>query len=203
MKLFLVLFVALMLSLTIGCRGIGIAFVDQNSEPLVPEMGDGWLMFDLQPLQQSGAFQRYNCIFEAEGKLARFQFEVNSSTASGDPPIAFGLGKFISVAGSDSSAFLRKLQKTLQAKTLPGQPKRVAELPFTAAILGTNQSHSKDGGFFTKPPGHWTAMKIFIGKKDDPAEVFLNFNPVLHKGEFSIKDSDYGDDVLKELAKVL
>lgn len=46
-------------------------------------------------------------------------------------------------------------------------------------------------------------MKIFIGKKDDPAEVFLNFNTVLRKGEFSIKDPDYGDDVLKELAKVL
>jgi hypothetical protein len=46
-------------------------------------------------------------------------------------------------------------------------------------------------------------MKIFLGKSDGPAEVFLNFNDVLHKGEFSIKDADYGDDVLGELAKVL
>jgi hypothetical protein len=203
MKLILIPFAALLLSLTIGCKGIGIGFVVQNSEPLVPEAGDGWLMFDLQPLPQSGAFQKYDCTFAAEGKTARFQFEVNSRPTSGEPPIAFGSGKFISVAGSDASVFLRKLQKALEAKTLPVQPKRVAELPFTAAILGTNQSHSKDGGFFTKPPGHWTAMKIFIGKKDDPAEVFLNFNTALHKGEFSIKDPDYGDEVLKELAKVL
>lgn len=128
---------------------------------------------------------------------------MNSGGASGDPQIAFGSSKFIAVAGSDASVFLRKLQKALEAKTLPAQPKRVAELLFTAAILGTNQSHSKDGGFFTKPPGHWTAMKIFVGNHDDPAEVFLNFNTVLHKGEFSIKDPDYGDDILKELAKVL
>jgi hypothetical protein len=117
--------------------------------------------------------------------------------------MAFGSGKFIAVAGSDASVFLRNLQKPLEAKTLPARPKRVAELPFTAAVLGTNQSHSKDGGFFTKPPGHWTAMKIFIGNHDDPAEVFLNFSAVLHKGEFSIKDPDYGDEVLKELARVL
>ena len=203
MKPIYVVLAALLLSLAIGCRGVGIAFSDQNSEPLVPEVGDGWLMFDLQPLRQSGAFQRYDCTFEAEGKTARFQFEVNSGGTSGDPPIAFGSGKFIAVAGSDSSVFLRKLQKVLEAKILPVQAKRVAELPFTAAILGTNQSHSKDGGFFTKPPGHWTAMKIFVGNHDDSAEVFLNFNAALHKGEFSIKDPDYGDDILKELAKVL
>jgi hypothetical protein len=108
-------------------------------------------MFDLQPLRQGGALQRYDCSFEADGKTARFQFEVNLGAISGDPPIAFGSGKFIAVAGSDASVFLRKLRKALEAKTLPARPKGVAELPFTAVILGTNQSHSKDGGFFTKP----------------------------------------------------
>ena len=203
MKLILVVFAATLLILAIGCGRVGIAFVDHNSEPLVPEVGDGWLMFDLLPLRQSDAFQSYDCTFEAEGKTARFQFEVNSGATSGDPPVAFGSGKFIAVAGSDASVFLRKLQKALEAKTLPVRPKRVAELPFKAAILGANQSHSKDGGFFTKPPGHWTAMKIFIGKKDDPPEVFLNFNTVLQKGEFSIKDPDYGDELLEEFAEVL
>jgi len=82
MKPIYVVLAALLLSLAIGCRGVGIAFSDQNSEPLVPEVGDGWLMFDLQPLRQSGAFQRYDCAFEAEGKTARFQFEVNSGGTS-------------------------------------------------------------------------------------------------------------------------
>jgi hypothetical protein len=46
-------------------------------------------------------------------------------------------------------------------------------------------------------------VKIFLPKGGDDGEVFLNFNAVLGKGEFSIKDSDYGDYLLRELAKVL
>jgi len=38
---------------------------------------------------------------------------------------------------------------------------------------------------------------------DGSSEVFLNLNPALGKGEFSIKDPEYGDGVLQELAKVL
>jgi hypothetical protein len=202
-KLILLAIAVLLFSLGSGCGRIGIAFVDRDSEPLVPEVGNGYLMFDLQPLEKSGEMPRYDCTFRAEGKAARFQFEVVSRAASADPPVAFTSGRIIAVAGSDASVFLRKLRTTLEAKTLPVQPKRVAELPFTAVILGTSDSHSTDGGFFAKPSGHWTAMKIFVGRRDDPAEVFLNFNPVLHKGEFSIKDPEYGDDVLKELARVL
>jgi hypothetical protein len=46
-------------------------------------------------------------------------------------------------------------------------------------------------------------VKIFLPKGGDDGEVFLNFDAVLGKGEFSIKDSDYGDYLLRELAKVL
>lgn len=202
MKKFLAILVTV-LTLTTGCKRVGIAFVEQNSEPVVPDSGEGYLMFDLQQLADQGAAQRYDCTFKSGGKTAHFQFEVVSSAPYGDPPISFTSGKITSMPGSDASVFLKKLQKTLEAKTIPASVERIAQIPFTAAILGTNNSHGKDGGFFTKPPGHWTAMKIFIGRKDDPAEVFLNFNPVLHKGEFSIKDPEYGDDLLQELAKVL
>ena len=37
----------------------------------------------------------------------------------------------------------------------------------------------------------------------DQGEVFFNFSPKLKKAEFEIKDSDYGDFVVAELAKVL
>jgi len=199
MKLIFACLAILQLGFAIGCGRESIP----NSEPVVPEEGEGYLMFDLQPLETSAARQRYDCTFKAEGKTARFQFEVNSNAPSGDPPIAITSGRIMSAPGSDSSVLLRKLQKTLEAKTVPTRTKRVAEIHFDAAILSTNQSHATDGGFFDKPPGNWTAMKIFIGNIDDPPEVFLNFNPVLRKGEFSIKDADYGDDVLRELAKVL
>jgi hypothetical protein len=46
-------------------------------------------------------------------------------------------------------------------------------------------------------------IKLFFGEGDGESEVFLNLNPTLRQGQFSIKDSDYGDAVLAELAKVL
>jgi hypothetical protein len=201
MKTTALLGLLLLLCLGAGCKWASL--VKEPPEPQVPAVGDGWLMFDLQPLNSNEKVQRYRATYEAERKIARFEFEVISKESSDSPPIAFTTGKLISVAGSDSSVLLRNLKTTLQAKTLPVASKRVAELPFTAAILGEHQSHAANGGFFTEPSGNWTCMKIFIGKQDDPAEVFLDFNPVLRKGEFSIKDPDYGNDVLLELAKVL
>jgi hypothetical protein len=120
---------------------------------------------------------------------------------SGQIPVAFTKGKFIAVPNSDASGLLAALQKTLQAKSLPSNAIRVAELPFDAALLGDHVSHSPNGGFAVKPPGNWTTIKLFLGK--DSSEVYLNLNPVLGKGEFAIKDQDYGDGVLQELAKVL
>jgi len=203
MKKLLIIFAIGVFALTIGCKGFGIAFVERDSEPVVPDGGEGYLMFGLRRLGDGGPAQRYDCTFNSGGKAARFQFEVFSKPPSGDPTVPSTTGRIIAVPGSDASEFLHKLQKTLQAKNFPTSVQRVTELPFTAVILGTSESHAVNGGFFDKPSGNWTAMKIFIGKKDESAEVFLNFNPVLGKGEFSIKDPDYGDDVLKELAKVL
>ncbi|MGH9743266.1 MAG: hypothetical protein ACRD51_13060 [Candidatus Acidiferrum sp.] len=202
MKTILSAVLILLFSLTSGCETFRSS-LNQNSEPIVPEAGNGYLMFDLQQITDNGSITIFSCKYRGGGKTALFKFEVDAGQPNGFPPIAFVHGKLIAVPGSDSSILLQNLKKTLEAKNLPERVTRVSEVPFTAAILGTSQSHAQDGGFFVKPSGHWTAMKIFIGKKDDPAEVFLNFNTVLKKGEFSIKDSDYGDDVLRELAKVL
>jgi hypothetical protein len=47
-------------------------------------------------------------------------------------------------------------------------------------------------------------IKLFLPKGGhDQGEVFLNLNPLLGKGEFSLKDSDYGDYLLKQFAQVL
>ena len=45
------------------------------------------------------------------------------------------------------------------------------------------------------------ALLHFLG--GDVGEVFVNINPVMRKGQFSIKDPDYGDIVLGYLASVL
>jgi len=98
---------------------------------------------------------------------------------------------------------LIELKTALEAKSFPAKIRRVNSLPFTFVSFGRNQSQASDGGFFANPPGNWTPMKIFIGEGDQKGEVFLNLNPVLGKGQFSIKDPDYGDTVLGQLASVL
>ena len=75
--------------------------------------------------------------------------------------------------------------------------------PAVASIGSLDLSQAPGGGFNTNPPGGWTAMKIFIGEGEQESEVFVNLNPAIGKGQFSIKDADYGDKVLKQLATVL
>jgi len=69
--------------------------------------------------------------------------------------------------------------------------------------LGQNQSQDAGGGFNDQPPGHWIPMKLFIGEGEQEGKVFLNLNPVLKQGQFSIKDPEYGDIVLAQLVRVL
>ena len=77
---------------------------------------------------------------------------------------------------------------------------RVPELPFDGVILGRNYSKDDASGYHNpKPPGNWTVIKLFLPKGGADGEVFLNINPVDGKGEFSIKDSDYGDYVTKRI----
>ena len=103
----------------------------------------------------------------------------------------------------DASVLLADLKKALEAKTLPLKVERVRNLPFQFVSLGKHQSQAFGGGFNAKPPGNWTPMKIFIGEGEQEGEVFLNLNPAIKKGQFSIKDADYGDIVLAQLARVL
>ena len=121
---------------------------------------------------------------------------------SGEIPLAPGGGRFLAVAGSDSSVLLDDLMKALEAKQAPTRSPRIAELPFDAVVLGVQQSLSSNG-YSENPPGDWMLLKIFLPKGGDEGEVFLNLNPVLGKAELSIKDSGYGDYVVGQLAKVL
>lgn len=172
------------------------------SEPLVPDVGNGWLSFEIQgpePEPNSDATM-FHATYRAEGKVSRFDFELNSKRPSAD---GLAFGRFIAVPGSDASVFLRNLKTTLTAKKLPANVVRVSELPFAFILLGNDMSHTPDGGMSTDPRGHWTTLKLFIGHERDQSEVFLNYNASLHKAEFSIKDEEYGDTLLHYLSKVL
>ena len=139
---------------------------------------------------------------KSKGHLAVFRVELDRTTkSSGAPmPMAFGKGRFLAEPGSDSTALIQSLKKALQAKALPAKPRRVTELPFEYAVLGRGDHREPDGSFDSTKKGTWIALKLFFG---DKGEVFLNLNPVTGKGEFSIKDSDYGNYVVSRLAQVL
>lgn len=78
-----------------------------------------------------------------------------------------------------------------------------ASIPFEYADIGDDLSQARSGRFNTEPHGHWSAIKLFFGAGDQESQVFLNLNDRIRKGQFSMKDPDYGDMVLAALANVL
>lgn len=164
---------------------------------------DGAVGLDILPLQDTEDLVAWMAAYTDEGRTTRFRIEFGPRTASDDKgsPVSVGQGRFLAEKDSDPIPLLESLKKTLQAKRLPAKVQKVDVLAFDYVVLGENQTRSADGRFSDKPAGNWTAMKVFLAK--GKGEVFLNLNPVTHKAEFSIKDADYGDIVLAELAKVL
>jgi hypothetical protein len=162
--------------------------------------------FLIQPTSSTQGATQFLATYSAQGKVAKFRVELarGSVTKSGFK-FTFGNGAIVAEPGSDATAFLAELMKALEAKHMPKNVKRVSRLAFSYVILGENQSRDPDGGFSSKPPGQWTAMKITFESRnpDDECEVFLNFSLADGKAEFSEKDVDYGDPVLAKLATVL
>lgn len=137
----------------------------------------------------------------ADGTTAtKFQIELKTPSAASSGVLASGKGEFTSLPDSDPTALLAPLQKALRAKHAPDHAQKEETLPFEFALLGQEESRTADGSFHTLPKGNWTATKLFLA--NDQAEVYFNYNPVIHKAEFVMKDPQYGDKVLGELAKV-
>jgi hypothetical protein len=132
------------------------------------------------------------------GHTAQFRIEFDGAKDSS----RLGEGRLVAVTGSDAIVLMRELNKALEAKALPARVTRMESVPFEYFVLGGNLYRQTDGGLSGDREGNWTAIKLFFGQHDE-GELFLNLNPVLGKGEFSIKDPDYGDYLVAELAKVL
>jgi hypothetical protein len=180
-------------------------------EPVVEEAYisvPGAVSFDIEPFASDDGSLELKATYTSQGKTAKFIVALAPAKAIEDKdlkdfPAKVGQGKFVAEAGSDASVLLTDLKKALEAKVLPTNPKRTNVLPFTFVDIGDNLSQASNGGFNVKPRGHWTAIKIFIGEGEQESQVFVNYNLAIKKGQFSIKDPDYGDLVLSELAKVL
>ena len=210
MRLYLVYCLATALLFVPACKKSGAR--GRVIEPNVSDSGSavpGSVAFDIEPVEISkdGSFSLM-ARYTSQGKTAKFRVELGpaktvDANAAQDFPMKTGEGRFVAEAGSDASVLLLDLKKALEAKVSPSKIQRLKSLPFTYVNLGDGLSQASRGGFNAKPPGDWTAIKIFIGGGEEEAEVFLNVNPAMRKGQFSIKDADYGDLLLAQLAKVL
>lgn len=164
--------------------------------------------FDIEPLPDENSTHRWLATYASGGKIAKFRIELGVSKPLDDKDsrefdVQSGKGRLVAEPGSDASVLLADLKKALEAKSLPAKVQRASDLPFTYVSFGKNQSQAPGGGFRPDPPGHWTPIKLFIGEGKQEGEVFLNLNPVIKKGQFSIKDEDSGDIALSQLARVL
>jgi hypothetical protein len=172
---------------------------DRTGEAYISDSGS--VGFDIRPLKGQNGSLRLEATYESRGRLAKFAIEFGpthnvESKDSKDFPMGMGQGRFLAEPGSDATVLLADLQKALEAKTIPAKTQRVQALPFTFVNLGDNLSQGPGGGFNANPPGGWTAIKIFMGEGEQEGEMFVNFNQTIGKGQFSIKDADYGDLVL-------
>jgi hypothetical protein len=175
-------------------------------EAYVPNSGS--VGFDIASFESVNGSLRLTAIYTSQDRTAKFRVEFGTAKTvdakdSKDFSMKVGAGRFVSVPGSDASVLLLDLRKALEAKALPSKALRLETLPFTFVNIGENLSQAANGGLNAQPPGNWTAIKIFIGEGKQEAELFLNINEVSRKGQFSIKDSDYGDLAFAQLAKVL
>ena len=185
-------FLAIFLLVTSGCTRPATTAQDRTAEAYISDSGA--VGFDIKPLEGQNGSVRFEATYESRGKLAKFAIEFGStrtveSKGPEDFPMGTGVGRFVAEPGSDAAVLLADLRKALEARAIPGKIQRVQALPFTFVNLGDNLSQAPGGGFNANPPGGWTAIKIFIGEGEQEGEMFVNLNPAIGKGQFSIKDS--------------
>lgn len=186
-----------------GCtpRSSPVAEPEQKESEPAYAPTDGDVAFEISSPQSKDGKQSWLATYQADSKTARFVIELDESRKPVDQFVTFGKGRLIAESGSDPSSLLAALAKALEAKKIPKKTTRVASLPFEFASFGNNVPRFADGSFGPDGKGNWMVMKIFLHGGE--GEVYLNLNPVIGKGEFSMKDPEYGDIVLAELAKVL
>jgi hypothetical protein len=184
---------------------LGSVACNKAPKPQAPDeiytAGPGAVGLDIIPAGNEGDAVRWLATYSDGTTTTKFEIEFSRATSASNSLMASGKGRLLSVAGSDPTPLLDALKEALDARHRPKRAIKAEELSFGYTVIGENQSHALDGSFSGTPRGNWTTTKLFLA--NDQAEVYFNFNPVIHKAEFSIKDRDYGDRLLAEFAKVL
>ena len=172
-----------------------VQLIQTSPEPETYLADPDSLGFDIAQVQENREFV---ATYTAHGKTARFRIQLDPADSTAKN-FAVGKGRFLPEPGSDAAAILSDLASVLEARKVPQKISRASSVPFEYVVFGRNMSKGKNG--FGVSPGHWSVLKLFFG--NDDAELFLNLNSVIRKGEFSIKDPDYGDYLVAQLARIL
>jgi hypothetical protein len=74
---------------------------------------------------------------------------------------------------------------------------------FAITTLATGLGKNKDGRFSGK--GDYVYLKCFYGEEhnQDYGEFFLFLDPVLGRGEISLKDTGYADSLIKAFSRAM
>jgi hypothetical protein len=165
---------------------------------------DGAVGLDILPLQSAEGSHVWLVTYTNDAGTTKFRVELGptSTGTAKRASMPFGQGRFLSEPGSDPLPLLRTLKETLKAKLLPTNAQKVDSLAFDYLLLGENQTRSANGSFSSNPKGNWTTLKLFFPQGGDEGEVYFNINETAHQAEFAIKDPDYGNYVLAELASI-
>jgi hypothetical protein len=170
-----------------------------------PPVEPGALVFQLEPVAAKDPGRvGWLATYESGGKVARFRIELQPEPKGTTLP-TFVRCRLMREPGSDGSVLLRDLARALEGR-VPAPGPGVETLELEAALLGRDLSRGGKGNlvagsFGSEPPGSWLSTKLFLG--DGEGEVFLNLDPIGGYGEFSMKDPDYGNAVVRELARLL
>jgi hypothetical protein len=153
-----------------------------------------------------GILKTWRATSRGGGEPFAFGLEILLKAPKDKGQFAFSKGALIREHGADGKRFLEEVGRAIEAgEVIPTKEEQVDRLEFATAILGTSLSWKTGdsviaGSFTSSKPGDWIALKLFLA--DGEGEVYLNINPVIGQGEFATKDPEYGEVVLRELAKV-
>jgi hypothetical protein len=161
--------------------------------------------FGIQELsrQEQGDGQEITWLATYQSKSGDARFKISLILPKpGGKLFEFSHGALISDGSSEYSEFLRQVAHALQADKIEAGEPRTDRLDFEVAILGQNVENRRDSteGAGSTGGADWTMTKVFVA--GDDGEFYLNLNPKAGIGEIAIKDSDYGDIVVKELSRV-
>jgi hypothetical protein len=121
-------------------------------------------------------------------------------TPKGDIPISWGEAVLTVADAVAGARFVETLAKAFH-QPLPASrgQKPALHVKMRTAVLGTSLVRDPRGGFKDGRTGNWVATKWFLQDETAEAEIFFNFSTKEKRAEFSEKDEEYREDLIKQL----